>query len=61
MSRQAAQTALTLYDAGTLTAAQAARRAGVSERRFAALCERFGVDRPAPQAAASSTRPANAD
>lgn len=62
MTRQSVRTALTLYGAGTLTRTQAASRAGVTEERFATLCERFGLptaDLDAPGAATS--RPASAD
>ena len=61
MTLQSVQTALTLYGAGTLTKTQAASRAGVTEERFAALCERFGVRTPEPGAAGTSPRPASAD
>lgn len=61
MSRHAVTAALTLYGAGTLTAAQAASRAGVSEARFARLCERFGVRSAEPDAPTASSRPVGAD
>lgn len=61
MTRKAVRTALTLYGAGTLTETQAASRAGVTEERFATLCERFCVRTAESDAAAASPRPASAD
>ncbi|QLG60854.1 DUF7317 family protein [Halorarum salinum] len=61
MTRHAVVTALTLYGAGTLTAAQAASRAGVTEERFATLRERFGVRPSEPDVPAAGHRPASAD
>ncbi|WP_313692583.1 hypothetical protein [Halorarum halobium] len=61
MTRSAVQTALTLYGAGTLTATQAATRAGVSEERFETLCERFGLGTGGSDVAAAAPRPASAD
>lgn len=61
MTRQTVLTALTLYDAGTLTASQAASRAGVSEERFATLCERFCIEMGEHDVRAAAPRPASAD
>lgn len=61
MTDKAVGTALTLYDAGTLTREQAARRAGVTTDRFAELCRRNGVDLTGPRIDAGGAAPANAD
>lgn len=61
MTRQTVLTALTLYDAGTLTASQAASRAGVSEERFTTLCERFCIEMGDSKTPLATSRPASAD
>lgn len=55
--------ALTLYRSGTLTLAQAASRAGRSQRAFRTAMERHGVPvRPeVPTVDATTERPASAD
>ncbi|MFC4359692.1 hypothetical protein ACFO0N_17240 [Halobium salinum] len=55
--------ALTLYRSGTLTLAQAATRAGRSEREFLTAMEKFGVARrpEPPTVDATAERPVGAD
>jgi len=61
MTTHGIETALTLFAAGTLTRTQAARKAGVSEDRFALVCRRRGIDRPTATVDAGGPSAMNAD